>query len=83
LAGAAREKSLRGALAFRSWQAPISALPGLVLVSAGAVGVRLLVMQTVQQRRQARRHLGCGRRPGPWRSGPHPAADGLDEAASH
>jgi heme exporter protein D len=40
------------ALDFSSWQALVSTLLGLVLVSVVAVGVRLLVMQAVQQRRE-------------------------------
>ena len=43
---------MRSALDFSSWQTVISTLLGLVLVSVVAVGVRLLVMQTVQQRRE-------------------------------
>ena len=43
---------MRSALDFSSWQTLISTLLGLVLVSVVAVGVRLLVMQTVQQRRE-------------------------------
>src|SRR3954447_24306105 len=43
---------MRSALDFSSWQALVSTLLGLVLVSVVAVGVRLLVMQTVQQRRE-------------------------------
>ena len=43
---------MRSALDFSSWQALISTLLGLVLVSVVAVGVRLLVMQSVQQRRE-------------------------------
>ena len=43
---------MRSALDFSSWQALVSTLLGLVLVSVIAVGVRLLVMQTVQQRRE-------------------------------
>jgi heme exporter protein D len=39
-------------LDFSSWQALLSTLVGLVLISVVAVGVRLLVMQTVQQRRE-------------------------------
>lgn len=39
-------------LDFSSWQALLSTLVGLVLISFIAVGVRLLVMQTVQQRRE-------------------------------
>ena len=43
---------MRSALDFSSWQTLISTLLGLVLVSVVAVAVRLLVMQTVQQRRE-------------------------------
>ena len=43
---------MRSALDFSSWQTLVSTLLGLVLVSVMAVGVRLLVMQTVQQRRE-------------------------------
>ena len=43
---------MRSALDFSSWQTLISTLLGLVLVSVVAVGVRLLVMQAVQQRRE-------------------------------
>ena len=43
---------MRGALDFTPWQNLVSTLLGLVLVSVVAVGVRLLVMQTVQQRRE-------------------------------
>ena len=43
---------MRSALDFSSWQALVSTLLGLVLVSVVAVGVRLIVMQTVQQRRE-------------------------------
>jgi uncharacterized membrane protein YgcG len=43
---------MRSVLDFSSWQTLISTLLGLVLVSVVAVGVRLLVMQTVQQRRE-------------------------------
>ena len=43
---------MRGALDFSSWQTLVSTLLGLVLFSVVAVGVRLLVMQTVQQRRE-------------------------------
>ena len=43
---------MRSALDFSSWQTLISTLLGLALVSVVAVGVRLLVMQTVQQRRE-------------------------------
>ena len=43
---------MRSALDFSSWQTLVSTLLGLVLVSLVAVGARLLVMQTVQQRRE-------------------------------
>lgn len=43
---------MRGALDFTSWQTLISTLVGLVIVSLIAVGVRLIVMQSVQQRRE-------------------------------
>ena len=43
---------MRSALDFSSWQTLVSTLLGLVLFSVVAVGVRLLVMQTVQQRRE-------------------------------
>ena len=43
---------MRGALDFTSWQTMLSTLIGLVIVSLIAVGVRLIVMQSVQQRRE-------------------------------
>ncbi len=43
---------MRSAIDFSSWQTLVSTLLTLVLVSVVAVGVRLLVMQTVQQRRE-------------------------------
>jgi heme exporter protein D len=43
---------MRSAIDFSSWQAIVSTLLGLVLVSVVAVGIRLLVMQGVQQRRE-------------------------------
>ena len=43
---------MRSALDFSSWQGIVSTLLGLVLVSLVAVGIRLLVMQGVQQRRE-------------------------------
>ncbi|MEF7615702.1 hypothetical protein V4F39_17445 [Aquincola sp. MAHUQ-54] len=43
---------MRNALDFTSWQALVSTVLGLALVSLVAVGVRLLVMHTVQQRRE-------------------------------
>lgn len=43
---------MRNALDFSSWQGLLSTLLGLVLVSAIAVGIRLLVMHGVQQRRE-------------------------------
>ena len=39
-------------LDFSSWGAVLSTLMGLVLVSLVAVGIRMLVMQTVQRRRE-------------------------------
>ncbi|RZL41887.1 MAG: hypothetical protein EOP72_07480, partial [Variovorax sp.] len=43
---------MRNTLDFSSWQGVLSTLLGLVLVSVVAVGIRLLVMQSVQQRRE-------------------------------
>nr|HET7858329.1 hypothetical protein [Caldimonas sp.] len=43
---------MRGALDFTSWQGVVSTLLGLVVVSLVAVGIRLLVMQRVQRRRE-------------------------------
>lgn len=43
---------MRNAIDFSSWQALLSTLIGLVLVSLVAVGIRLLVMHGVQQRRE-------------------------------
>jgi len=43
---------MRNALDFSSWQGLLSTLLGLALVSLVAVGIRLLVMQRVQQRRE-------------------------------
>jgi uncharacterized membrane protein YgcG len=42
----------RNALDFSSWQGLLSTLLGLVLVSLIAVGIRLIVMHSVQQRRE-------------------------------
>ncbi|WMJ71371.1 hypothetical protein [Stenotrophomonas sp. 24(2023)] len=42
---------MRG-LDFSSWQAVVSTLAGLVLITLLGVGIRLLVMQTLQQRRE-------------------------------
>lgn len=39
-------------LDFSSWQALLSTMVGLVLVTIVVIGIRLLVMQTVQQRRE-------------------------------
>src|SRR6201996_2871018 len=44
--------NMRGALDFSSWQGVLSTLLGLVVVSLVAVGIRLLLMQSVQQRRE-------------------------------
>jgi len=43
---------MRGALDFSSWQGVVSTLLGLAVVSLVAVGIRLLVMQRVQRRRE-------------------------------
>ena len=43
---------MRGAFDFSSWQGVVSTLLGLVVVSLVAVGIRLLVMQSVQRRRE-------------------------------
>lgn len=43
---------MRGALDFSSWNTLLSTLVGLLLVSFLAVGIRLLVMQTIQRRRE-------------------------------
>jgi uncharacterized membrane protein YgcG len=43
---------MRNILDFSSWQALLSTLLGLVLVSLIAVGIRLVVMQSIQQRRE-------------------------------
>lgn len=43
---------MRNAIDFSSWQGILSTLVGLVVVSLVAVGIRLLVMQSVQQRRE-------------------------------
>src|ERR1700761_3162022 len=42
---------MRG-LDFSSWQALLSTVAGLAFITLIAVGIRLLVMQTVQQRRE-------------------------------
>jgi heme exporter protein D len=43
---------MRNPIDFSSWQGVLSTLLGLVIVSCVAVGIRLLVMQRVQQRRE-------------------------------
>lgn len=43
---------MRGLFDFSSWQGVLSTLLGLVLVTVIAVGIRLAVMQRVQQRRE-------------------------------
>lgn len=43
---------MRNAIDFSSWQGVVSTLLGLILVSVVAVGIRLLVMHGVQQRRE-------------------------------
>ncbi len=44
---------MRNFLDFSTWQAGLTTLLGLALVSLVAVGIRLLLMQTVQQRRES------------------------------
>lgn len=43
---------MRGGIDLSSWQALLSTLLGLVVVTLVFVGIRLLVMQTIQQRRE-------------------------------
>jgi heme exporter protein D len=43
---------MRNAIDFSSWQGVVSTLLGLIVVSVVAVGIRLLVMHGVQQRRE-------------------------------
>ena len=43
---------MRNLIDFGSWQGVVSTMLGLVLVTVVAVGIRLLVMQRVQQRRE-------------------------------
>lgn len=43
---------MRNLIDFTSWQGALSTLMGLVLVTLVAVGMRLLVMQRIQQRRE-------------------------------
>ncbi|MEP7099422.1 MAG: hypothetical protein ABI781_02865 [Burkholderiales bacterium] len=43
---------MRNSIDFSSWQAVLSTLLGLIVVSLVAVGIRLLVMHSVQQRRE-------------------------------
>jgi len=43
---------MRGALDFSSWQSILTTVGGLALISLVVVGIRLLVMQTVQLRRE-------------------------------
>ena len=43
---------MRSVIDFSSWQGALSTLLGLVLVTVIAVGIRLLVMQRMQQRRE-------------------------------
>ncbi len=43
---------MRGGIDLSSWQGALSTLLGLVIVSIVAVGIRLLVMHSVQQRRE-------------------------------
>lgn len=43
---------MRGGLDFSSWQAVLSTVLGLAVITLMMVGIRLLVMQSVQQRRE-------------------------------
>ncbi|GAA3982947.1 hypothetical protein GCM10022279_03070 [Comamonas faecalis] len=43
---------MRNMIDFSSWQGLLSTLLGLVLVTLVAVGLRLLVMQRLQQKRE-------------------------------
>jgi uncharacterized membrane protein YgcG len=43
---------MRGALDFSSWQSVLISLAGLAIISLVVVGIRLLIMQTVQLRRE-------------------------------
>src|SRR3954464_4732176 len=43
---------MRNSLDFSSWQGLLTTLLGLIVVSVVAVGIRLLVMHSVQQRRE-------------------------------
>lgn len=43
---------MRSSIDFSSWQGLLSTLLGLILVSVLAVGIRLLLMQRIQQRRE-------------------------------
>lgn len=42
---------MRG-LDFSSWQAVLTTMAGLIVITLVGVGIRLLVMQTMQQRRE-------------------------------
>jgi len=43
---------VRNAIDFSSWQAVLSTLLGLAVITLVMVGIRLMVMQTIQQRRE-------------------------------
>src|SRR5689334_6117395 len=43
---------MHSALDFSSWQSVLSTLLGIAIFSLVAIGIRLLIMQTVQQRRE-------------------------------
>src|SRR5689334_4842004 len=51
-AAPAHKGRMRGALDFSSWHSLLTTLLGLAVVTLIMVGVRLLVMQTVQRRRE-------------------------------
>ena len=46
------DPGMRGALDFSSWQSVLLSLAGLAIISLVVVGIRLLIMQTVQLRRE-------------------------------
>jgi type II secretory pathway pseudopilin PulG len=50
--GAYTWRIMRGGIDFSSWQALLSTLVGLAVITLVAVGIRLLVMQTMQKRRE-------------------------------
>jgi len=54
---------MRSLLDFSSWQGILSTLSGLFMVTAIGVGIRLVVMQRVQERRERQnRQINVGQR---------------------